>query len=72
MIRIVRIQEVLREAGYVGVEGNDPSIYACRSPRTGRAIIIPMGVSDALPIRAVQHLLGDEPDRDQLIDQMRG
>ena len=71
MIRIVRIQEVLGEAGYAGVGDNDPSRYVCKSPHTERPIIIPMGVSDALPIWAVQLLLRDEPDSGQLIDQMR-
>ena len=70
MIQIVRIQTVLGEAGYTGVESNDPSVYVCRSPHTGRLITIPMDVSDALPIRAVQHLLRDEPDRDQLLERM--
>ena len=72
MIDIVQIQTVLGAAGYVGVGDNDPSIYACRSPHTGRAITVPMDVSDVLPVRAVQHLLRDEPNRDQLIDRMRG
>ena len=72
MIDIVRIQTVLGAAGYTGVEDTDPSRYVCRSPHTGRPIIVPMGVSDALPVRAVQHLLRDEPDGDQLINQMLG
>ena len=70
MIPIVRIQAVLDEAGYEGIADNDPSKYKCRSPHTGRPIVIPMDASDLLPVRAVQHLLKDEPDRDQLIDGM--
>ena len=72
MIDIVRIQTVLGEAGYVGVESTDPSRYVCRSPHTGRPITIPMDASDALAVEDVQRLLRDEPNGDQLIDQMRG
>ena len=72
MIQIVRIQTVLGEAGYTSVESNNPSVYVCRSPHTGRLITVPMGAGDILPVSAVGRLLRDEPNRDQLIDQMRG
>ena len=69
-ILIVRIQYVLLEANYVAVVDNDPSKYKCQSPHTREPIVIPMGISDTLPVSFVRNLLRDEPDREELVRRM--
>ena len=69
-ILIVQIQRALLEANYVALMDNDPSKYKCRSPHTLKPIIIPMGVSDTLPVNFVQNLLRGEPDGEELVRQM--
>jgi hypothetical protein len=71
MYRIARILEVLNGAGYQGVENPDPGRYVCKSPHTNRPIVIPMGASDTLSDRIIRHLLRDEPDSDQIVNQMQ-
>ena len=71
MLPITRIQDVLSEAGYEGVASNDTANYACRSPHTRRAIIIPMTSGDSLPEVAIRSVLRDEPNLDDLIARMR-
>jgi hypothetical protein len=71
MYRIARILEVLNGAEYRGVEDHDPGRYVCQSPHTNRPIVIPMGASDTLSERIIRHLLRDEPDSDQIVNQMQ-